>query len=284
MTSSNVNRIASIRQRLLDRAKSRGEDFQLVLDRFAIERLLYRLSLSAYFDQFLLKGAMLFALWFEQPHRPTRDADFLGFGTPDPDRISKIIQELCSIESDDGIQFDETTLTIEAIREQAKYNGLRITMLAMLGNARCNIQWDIGFGDAVTPRPIQIEYPSLLDDLPSPQLLVYPRETVFAEKYEALVQLGIANSRMKDYFDLLALTREAAMNPEHLANAIQATFERRKTAKPESQAFGLSDEFANDKQKQIQWHAFLNKNRLQAPSLDLVVTEIRDFISTLKAE
>lgn len=276
-----ANRIASIRQRLLDRAKARGEDFQLVLDRFAVERLLYRLSQSPERDRFLLKGAMLFALWFDQPHRPTRDADFLGFGSPDPEHLATTVRRLCEIETDDGLRYDTGSITVEAIREQASYDGLRVTLCALLGNARCSVQWDVGYGDAVTPSPLEAEYPVLLDDMPAPLLRVYPRETVFAEKLEAIARLGIVNSRMKDYFDLLALVREGAMNTTDLAAAIRATFARRGTALTQAPPFGLSDEFARDAQKQIQWRAFLRKNRLQAPDLESAVAAIRACLRSL---
>lgn len=225
-------KIASIRQRLLDRARARGEDFQLVLDRYAVERLLYRLSQSAYREQFLLKGAMLFALWFDQPHRPTRDADFLGFGPAEPERLAGILRELCAIPSDDGLTFDADSIDVAAIREQAEYDGLRGVLRATLGSARCHVQWDVGFGDAVTPGPVDADYPVLLDEMPPPRLRTYLRETVFAEKFEAIARLGIANSRMKNYFDLHALVREGAMNPATLAAAIRATFERRATPMP----------------------------------------------------
>lgn len=276
-----ANRIASIRQRLLDRARTRGEDFQLVLDRFAVERLLYRLSISTHQDQFLLKGAMLFALWFDQPHRPTRDADFLGFGSPDPARLAAIARDLCTIASDDALQFDTASITVEAIREAASYEGLRLRLHAHLGHARCHVQWDVGFGDAVTPGPVETDYPVLLDDMPAPRLRVYPRETVFAEKVEAISSLGIANSRMKDYFDLLALVREAAMDETMLRAAIGATFERRGTRLSEDVPFGLTDEFSHDRQKQAQWHAFLRRNRLGGVSLEDATSEIRAFVRPL---
>jgi hypothetical protein len=276
-----ANRVASIRQRLLDRARSRGEDFQLLLDRFAVERLLYRLSISPHRDQFLLKGAMLFAIWFDQPHRPTRDADFLGFGAPDPARLASIVSDLCVLDSDDGLQFDSRSIDVEPIREQASYQGLRIRLQAMLGTARCHVQWDVGFGDAVTPTPQQTDFPVLLDDMPRPRLHVYPRETVFAEKLEVFFSLGIANSRMKDYFDLLALAREGAMDQTTLGTAIRATFERRGTELPRDVPFGLTDAFSADAQKQAQWNAFLRRNRLAAPSLDAVIGELRAFVRAL---
>lgn len=277
-----ANRIASIRQRLLDRARARGEEFQYVLDRFAVERLLYRLSQSAWRDEFVLKGAMLFALWFDQPHRPTRDADFLGFGPPDADRLAETVRQLCAIDADDGLRYDTDSVIVEAIREEARYDGLRVTLLALLGNARCTVQWDVGFGDAVTPAVLQTPFPTLLDDMPAPDLRVYPRETVFAEKLEAIALLGIANSRMKDYFDLLALVRENTMDPAHLAKAIRTTFERRGTPALAGPPFGLTDAFARDRQKQTQWQAFLKRNRLQAPDLEDAVTEIRAYVTDIK--
>ena len=276
-----ANRIASIRQRLLDRARIHGEDFQLVLDRYAVERLLYRLSVSPHRDQFLLKGALLFALWFDAPHRPTRDADLLGIGPADGERLHAVIAELCAIDSDDGLRFDVGSMAVEPIREEAAYEGLRIRLLAFLGDARCHVQWDVGFGDAVTPAPTDSEYPVLLEGMPAPRLRVYPRETVFAEKLEAIATLGIANSRMKDYFDLLALMREQAMAPTTLAEAIRATFQRRGTAPPDGVPFGLTDAFATDAQKQSQWAAFLRRNRLAAPALAAVVAELRAFFIAL---
>ena len=280
-TLPDAGRVASIRQRLLDRARTREEDFQLVLDRFAIERLLYRLSISQYRDQFLLKGAMLFALWFDQPHRPTRDADFLGFGDPDPERLAGIVRELCAIPFDDGLQFDVTSIAVDTIREEASYGGLRLRLQALLGGARCHVQWDVGFGDAVTPAPQEADYPVLLGEFPAVRLRVYPRETVFAEKLEAIASLGIANSRMKDYFDLLALVREGTMEGETLAAAIRATFARRDTALPDDVPFGLSDEFSTDAQKLEQWQAFLRRNRLTAPDLRVVVAEVRTCLRAL---
>lgn len=270
-------RIHSIRQRLLNHARANGEEFQFVLDRFAVERLLYRLSISPYRDEFMLKGAMLFALWFDAAHRPTRDADFLGFGAPDAGRLATTIRELCAIESDDGLVFDLDALTVAEIREEARYNGLRVSLRARLGQAACMIQWDVGFGDAVSPGPQEVTLPTLLDDMPSPRLQVYPRESVFAEKLEALVLLGIANRRMKDYFDLLGLAREGRMDAEALARAIEATFDRRGTPIPRDMPMGLSGAFGGDLHKQQQWKAFLSRNRLVAPSLEESVAELAAF-------
>ncbi|MBW8311217.1 MAG: nucleotidyl transferase AbiEii/AbiGii toxin family protein [Rhizobium sp.] len=274
-------RIDSIRQRLLNHAKQAGEEFQLTLDRYAVERLLYRLSISRHRDDFLLKGAMLFRHWFDQEHRPTRDADFLGFGSPDPARIEAIIRELCAIEVDDGLVFDLSDLDVTEIRETARYDGLRVNLRARLGTATCLVQWDIGFGDAVTPGPEDAELPTLLEDLPAPSLRIYPRETVFAEKLEAIVVLGIANSRMKDYFDLLSLAREGRLDRGVLSNAVSATFERRNTPMPPSLPVGLTAEFASDSAKQGQWRAFLKRGRLGAPGLVEVVAELAGVVAPL---
>lgn len=252
-----------------------------MLDRFAVERLLYRLSASRYRDQFLLKGAMLFAVWFDAPHRPTRDADFLGSGSAEPDRLLHIALSLCGMPGDDGLRFDPGSIVIEAIREEATYEGLRMRLIAHLGRARCHVQWDVGFGDAVITPPPEITYPVILEGFPQACLRVYPRETVFAEKLEAIAALGIANSRMKDFFDLLALIREDAMDRPHLVAAIGATFDRRRTPPPTPLPYGLTQSFAADTQKQTQWRAFLRRNRLIAPDLSSVIAEIANYLDTL---
>lgn len=271
------NRAASIRQRLLDLTRRDNGNFQDCLDRYAVERLIYRLSVSEAREHFLLKGALLFTAWFAVAHRPTRDADFLGLGEPDAAGLAETVRDLCHVTMDDGVIYDADSVRVVEIREQANYAGLRVTLCATLDKAVCAVQLDIGFGDAVTPAPVEIEFPTLLDDLPRPRLRVYPRETVFAEKLEAMQVLGIANSRMKDYFDMLMLAREGAMNPEFLAEAIRATFRRRGTPLPEALPLGLTDAFALNEAKRRQWDAFVRRNRLQAPALGVVVKELGDF-------
>ena len=270
---------ASIHARLLNRARSRGEDFNLVLNRYAIERFLYRLSLLPAREVYWLKGARLFDLWFEVPHRSTRDADFLGFGRIDAEAVAATMREICSIPADDAMEFDPDTITVEEIREDARYGGLRVKLIGRLGDARATLQLDVGYGDAVTPGSEEVVYPTLLDDQPAPRLRVYPRATVVAEKLEAIASLGMANSRLKDYFDLRALAREGKLDDRLLADAIAATFERRGTALPQDLPVGLSDEFARDAAKRTQWAAFLSRNRLEAPGLDEVVAEVRTFVS-----
>lgn len=274
----NAPLIASIHARLLNRAKARGEDFNLVLTRYAIERFLYRLSQRPAREAFWLKGAMLFDLWFDVAHRPTRDVDFLGFGPMEAELVERAIRDICAVPCDDGMAYDPDALRIEEIREDARYGGLRARLPGRLGNARCMVQLDIGYGDAVTPGPDDVDYPVLLEELPAPRLRAYPRASVFAEKLEAIVSLGMANSRMKDYFDLRALAREGALDEAQLAEAIAATFARRQTRVPENMPLGLSDEFASDVAKRTQWRAFLHRNRLQAPALDEVVSEVRQFV------
>ena len=276
-----VGLAASIHARLLNRAKARAEDFNLILTRYALERFLYRLSLVPAREAYWLKGAMLFDLWFDVPHRPTRDADFLGFGPMDIEALAGTIREICAVAVavDDGMAFDPASIAIEEIREDARYGGLRVRLLGRLGNARCTVQLDVGYGDAVTPGPEEAVYPTLLDDLPAPRLRVYPRAAVVAEKLEAIVSLGMANSRMKDFFDLRALAHEGVLDARLLGDAIAATFQRRGTAIPLEVPLGLSDEFARDAAKRAQWKAFLGKNRLDAPTLGEVIEEVRRFVA-----
>lgn len=275
----NAPRAASIRARLRDAARERGEDFNVTLNRYAIERYLYRLSISRWAEQFVLKGALLFDLWFDEPHRPTRDADFLGFGADDAETAKSIVTDICTIEVDDGIEFDPAATKVEGIREDARYGGLRVRISGRLDGALCTAQIDIGFGDAVTPGPMVVDYPTMLEGVPAPRLRVYPRESVMSEKLEAIVSLGMGNSRMKDYYDLRALIREDMVDKASLVDAIRATFDRRQTRIPETTPVGLSDEFAGTPAKIAQWKAFLDRNRLEGPALVDVVTEIRTALA-----
>lgn len=267
---------ASIRARLKHCADARRQDFNLTLTHYGLERLLYRLSISPHADSYLLKGALLFAIWYEQPHRPTRDADLLGFGLDDVDSAVSAFREICRIAVDDGIAFDAASVRGTAIRKEAGYGGVRIDLRATLDGARITLQVDIGFGDAVTPSPQAIRYPVLLDGLPAPQLRSYPKYTVVAEKLHAICLLGMANTRMKDYFDLWVLMTEGTLDPAELRRAMAATFERRQLALPAGLPAGLSDGFSNDVAKQAQWAAFLKKNRLEALELAPVVARLRE--------
>ncbi len=272
------NVAASVRARLLNRARETKQDFNLVLTRYAIERLLYRISISKHADQFLLKDALLFDLWFDIPHRPTRDADFLGFGSAELPHLEAVFKDVCAVDADDGVTFLPDTVQAAEIRKDANYAGVRVTLLGLIDGARCQIQVDIGFGDAVTPGPEDVEYPVMLSEFEAPKLRVYPRYTVVAEKFEALSSLGIANSRMKDYFDLWILARHTDFDGDILRQSVQATFDRRKTALTGQAPFGLTDAFAQDAQKQTQWQAFLRKNRLEALALGDVIAALATFM------
>ncbi len=274
-----VNRAASIHARLLERAKRDGVDFNLMLARYALERWLYRLSISQARGEFMLKGALLFDLWFDVPHRPTRDADFLGFGPADAQVLTRTVQTVYRISADDGMHFDPESVNATEIRKEANYNGLRVKFIGTLGKARCPMQLDVGYGDAVIPGPEEADYPTLLDDFPGPRLRVYPREAVVAEKLEAIIKLGMVNSRMKDYFDLWVLLRRSAFDTVTLGRAIASTCMRRNTDLPAATPLGLSDEFAQNATKRRQWSAFLQKNVLNAPALENVVEELRDGLA-----
>jgi hypothetical protein len=278
-TSKNV--AASVQARLLNIAKAEGRDFGQVLTKFSLERLLYRLSKSKHADSFLLKGALLFDLWFDVPLRPTRDIDLLGFGLAELPHVIGVFDDLCQMSVEDGVVFLADSIKAAEIRKEANYAGIRVSMVALLGNARTAIQVDIGYGDAVTPAPETATYPVLLEDLPAPQLRVYPRYTVVAEKVETIATLGIANSRMKDYFDLWVLRQQGEFDSEVLRLAIAATFARRERPLPSQVPVGLSDAFAADQQKQRQWQAFLKKNQLEQTELALVVQALRDWLHPL---
>ena len=271
---------ASVRQRLLNLAKQRNEDFGLVLSRYAIQRLLYRLSRSPYAEDFILKGAQLFSLWTELPHRTTRDLDLLSQGSPALDRLETVFRNVCEqhVDLPDGLTFEASSVRTETIREAAPYDGVRVLVGYEIGGARDRLQIDIGFGDAVIPAPEMATIPALLD-MPAPRLRVYPMEAVVAEKYEAMVSLGMANSRMKDFYDVWALARRFAFSGDRLCQAIRATFTRRKTPVPVDLPVALSSDFSSDREKQVQWRAFLGRSRLPAePDLDAVVDELRGFL------
>ena len=268
----------SILARLLTLAKQRGDDYSLLLNRFGMERLLARVSASPHADRFLLKGALLFALWYDTPHRPTRDADLLGFGPDDEANLIATFRDIVAMDLGDGIVFDPDSVKADAIREDNTYGGTRITLVARIGSARCALQIDVGFGDAITPGPQTVVYPTLLGDFPAPTLRVYPVYTVIAEKYQAMVMLGQANSRMKDFFDLAVIARRTELDGATLATAIAATFSRRQTALPTERPLALTQQFSEDAAKLRQWQAFLNKNRIEAASLGETVALLDDLL------
>ena len=257
------NAAASVKQRLLNVGKKSGEDFQPLLTRYAVERLLFRLGSSEHADSFVLKGAMLFALWTGEMHRPTRDVDFLGFGENSDARLAAVFRALCAgANEDDGLVFDADSVSVEPIRAEDEYGGRRVTFVVRLGQARVSLQVDVGFGDAVTPAAEFVAYPSLLG-METPRLRAYPKETVVAEKAEAMVKLGLANTRMKDFYDLLVLSRTFAFEGAKVRDAIAATFERRGTAIPSEPPVALTEAFLTDDTKRKQWKAFVNRSGLE---------------------
>jgi hypothetical protein len=272
---------ASVRARLLNKARAERVDFQILLTRYALERLLYRLSVSDHRDQFVLKGAMLFVAWVADPFRPTRDLDLLGRGENGSDAIAEVFRAICAqTVADDGVIFDIVGLKASAISDDREYSGVRVRTAGLIAGARVPIQVDIGFGDAVTPQPIEIDYPTLLDH-PAPHLKAYPVETVVAEKFEALVKLGIANSRMKDFYDLWLIAQTFEFRQAGLTQAVQRTFERRGTRLPIGVPVGLTAEFAET--RSVQWRAFLGRDRMAAAPIALAVTvgDLRAFLMPL---
>lgn len=268
---------ASVRARLLTLAREKGQALDLLLTRYATERLLYRLSTTPHRDRFVLKGAMLITTWFDDPHRPTRDVDLLGYGDPAPEPMLAVFKEICAIKENDGILFDVDALRIDLIREQLEYGGLRLRTTARLAGARIAVVIDIGFGDAIEPGVEEIELPVMLD-LPTPRLRAYPRETVVAEKFQAMVLFGLANTRMKDYYDIWILSRSYAFDAERLSRAIAATFERRGTAIPEDLPDALTPAFSTDATKQRQWEAFARDLAAEVPSLEVIVADLAGFL------
>ena len=259
------NGAASVRARLLAKAKAEGVPFDEILRRYGIERLLYRLAQSKFNDRFILKGAQLLRIWSAEAFRPTMDMDLLGRITNDLEEIKDVVQQLCNIEiePEDGLVFTKDPVQVERIKEDADYHGVRVTLAAYLAAARIPIQIDIGFNDVILPAPQAITFPTLLD-LPSPQLLGYTAETVFAEKFEAMVKLGEANSRMKDFYDLRFLIRQGLLpNQASLLQSIRATFTQRGTALPTQLPVLLAQDHPVLPQKQIQWSAFVRKKRLK---------------------
>ena len=276
MSARNVG--ASVRARLLTKARAERQDYNRILTRYALERFLNRVSVSPYADQFLLKGALLFDLWFGLVPRPTRDADLLGLGPSDLSYLEEVFRNLCNVRAPDGMTFDADSVRVVEIREQANYPGARVTMRAYLDTAEIGVQVDVGFGDAVTPGPETATYPVLLQNAAAPVLRVYPRYTVVAEKLETIASLGIANSRLKDYFDLHILATSFDFDGPVLVAALRATFERRRTPLPEGLPLGLTSAFSEDQSKQSLWSAFLNRNRLSPLSLQDVVTALVVFL------
>ena len=289
-----TNKAASIRQKLLNLSRERGESFDFVLQQYAIQRLLYRLSVSEYHDQFLLKGAMLFSVWTGDLHRPTKDIDLLGFGSNDIDVLVNDFKIICATEADDGLIFDIESIQGVLIKEDSLYQGVRVTGFAHLEKAKIGLQVDIGFGDAVTPNARLATIPSFLDS-PAPIMKIYPVYTVIAEKFHAMVSLGLFNSRIKDFYDIWMIAIHGlqegdfllggdaldgtALNGTLLVSAIRSTFNRRNTVMSTEMLSVFTAEFMQDTNKHKQWNAFLNKNRIVSDqSFENIQQGLRRFL------
>jgi predicted nucleotidyltransferase component of viral defense system len=276
-----TSRSHSIQARLLNYSREHQVNHNHTLTRYGIERLMYRLSRSPHADRFVLKGAMLFVLWLVDLHRPTQDLDLLGFGDLSSPNLRSIFEDVCEMSvEDDGLEFPKVGIEIEEIREAEVYQGLRVKIPGRLGNTRLNVSVDVGFGDAIVPDPEKSDYPVLLD-LPHPEIKTYPRETVVAEKVDAMIVLGLRNSRMKDYYDLWTLAQRFPFDAALLAKAIDATLKRRGRELPSQLPSGLQDEFAANPTKQTQWKAFLRRTIPNQVDLELseIVPAIREFLA-----
>lgn len=275
------NYAASIKQKLLNLARIRTDDYQLLLTKFALERVLARIAESRFQSSFILKGAMLFEIWSEKSHRATRDLDFLRFGSNEIEEIENIFKEICSIEIlEDGINFDIASIKGSKIKPDQEYEGVRVQFTAYLEKVRIPLRIDVGFGDVIKPKANEVEFPTILN-FPKPLILTYPPETVIAEKFHALVALGMTNSRLKDFYDLYVLLTEFEINKVSIKEALEATFERRRTPLPSKTPLALTGEFSSDKARQLQWKAFLKKSILPT---DLNLDEVTEKLDHNFAE
>jgi predicted nucleotidyltransferase component of viral defense system len=275
-----TNVAVSVHDRLLKRSRETREDFQFLLQRYAAERFLYRLGQSKHRDKYVLKGAMLFALWGGSVYRPTRDLDFTAYGNADEAGVLDSFREVCTVAvPEDGLVFDVTTLAAEPIRDEAEYHGLRVRCLATLGSARLPMQIDIGFGNAIEPPPNDVQYPTLLD-APAPNVRAYPLEAVVAEKLHALVIFGQRTSRMKDFYDLYTLATQFGFEGAKLTRAVAATFERRKTGIDAALPAALTSRFFSDVTRAEQWRVYLDRNRLPGAPADFAQAgeRVRNFL------
>ncbi len=275
---------ASARQRLLNQSRAQARPFQELLQYFAMERFLYRLSRSTFSDRFILKGALLLTAWRAPLSRPTMDIDLAGRTSNELDHIAELVRSVCeTVTEPDGIEFIAASIEVSRIKEDADYEGVRVRFHATLARARIPMQIDIGFGDVIVPAPKELEYPTLLD-FPAPVLSTYPRETVVAEKLEALTKLGLLNSRLKDYYDLALLSRMYPFDGAQLSAAIQATFRHRGT-RIEADPIGLTEAYHEDPARTLQWKAFVRRSRFteQPDELKHLVSDVRRFASPVLA-
>jgi hypothetical protein len=281
MTSKIVkNPAASIRAKLLAHAKQHNDEFGRVLTRYAIERLLFRLSQTDAAKRYVLKGAMLFVTWPEHVLRPTGDLDLLGQGDPDPAALTDLFKRICQVEvPDDGIVFDPATLKAEPVREADKYQGARLSLKGRLAGAVIHVLVDVSFGDHVYPPPKRENFPSLLPGLPQANILMYPPETVIAEKFEAMIRFGEANGRIKDFHDIWVTTRTFPFDLPSVVEAVGGTLRRRETAFPTDMPVGLTEAFSVIAEERGLWAGFLRRTppSLKPPPFPQLQEELRRF-------
>lgn len=286
MAGTIKNPAASIRQRLLNHARQQREEYQRTLTRFAIERLLFRLSRTDARQNFILKGAMLFVTWPQHVFRPTGDLDLLGHGDPDPVALLEVFKEICSVEaSEDALRFDPALIRIDPVRDAERYQGARLTLKADLAGAIIPLQVDIGFGDHVYPDPKAANFPALLTGLPQANILMYPPESVVAEKFEAMMRFGLSNTRIKDFHDIWVTTRIFSFDLSTLHDAIVGTFNRRGTPLPTSVPVALTETFAARVEDGGLWTGFLRRNppSLVAASFSELQMQLRHFFAPISA-
>ena len=279
------NLVASVLARLRNLAKARDIVFGEILLRYAVERMLKRIEESEYASQCILKGGALLLVWGGGfSYRPTMDADLELRGDGSPMALLDMFHKIAEMpgEDEDGIRIDKESIKAAPIRDHDEYGGVRVTMMAFLGKVRIPVQFDVGIGDAITPSPKKAKFPVLLDGS-IPRIKVYPKETVIAEKFETIVKRGLANSRMKDYYDLWVLSRDASVDADTASRAIERTFKRRKTDMPTHVPDGLLDEFAHNEVKVVQWNAFVRKSRILLANVDFpsIVSDVREFLMRL---
>ncbi|MGH7254783.1 MAG: nucleotidyl transferase AbiEii/AbiGii toxin family protein [Nitrospirales bacterium] len=275
-----TNLPASIHQRLLNQAKQEKRPLQELLQYFAIERFLYRLSRSPHAGKFLLKGALMLRVWDFPLARPTLDVDLMGRETVTEERLPTVLREIFAQEvPEDGVRFDADSIRTQTIRVDANYQGIRARFIAHIGNMKLPMQVDVGFGDAIVPGPVHIKFPVLLD-FPQPEILAYPPEMAVSEKFHAMVVLDTANSRTKDFYDIWTLARGRDFDGRILSRAIVATFNRRRTPLPTGVPVGLTSSFARDPMKQTQWNAFIRKGHLDTDgkTFEEIIAQIREFL------
>lgn len=277
---------ASVRQRLLDQSRASGQDFQRLLVRYGIERLLYRLSRTDARNRFVLKGAMLFAAWADAPFRATGDLDLLGFGDDDVDAAHATFANLCDAEpgadlSADGLIFVADSVMVERTREDEDYRGLHVRLEARLKNTRIPIQIDIGFGDPVHPAPLDLDYPRLLPDMPTAHVRAYPPESVIAEKFDAMVRFDAATTRLKDHYDIWAISETFPFEAGTLIEAVRRTLSGRARVIPGDWPASLMPDFGERPDKLVQWRAFLNRSAptLEPPPFLELIDRLRLFLA-----